>query len=295
VLALSAFVGLVIGDGALFYAFVKIGPRLAMLIMTLVPVMSAFFAWVCFDEIILPIEYLGIGITVCAIGWVVTERKTNRKPEKDKFRPAKIDPTSREFIVGVTMAFVGALGQTGNLIITKYALVDDYSELSATELRIFVSLMFLVVWTVLSGRLGSTFRKLRNKKALTQTAVGALVGPFLGIWFSYIAIEYGRIGIASTIISTSPLLLIPLSAVFLHERSSFRSLIGTAVALSGVAILCFASSLGQSGAPREEEKKEAESAWTVTEQFGSMRTTYFREWDSSPLVNDICRHPKEQV
>lgn len=41
-LLLSGFVGLFIGDLLLFQAFVVLGARLSMLIMTLVPIMTAF-------------------------------------------------------------------------------------------------------------------------------------------------------------------------------------------------------------------------------------------------------------
>lgn len=243
VLATSAVVGLVIGDGALFWAFVKIGPRLAMLIMSLVPVLTSLLAWICFGEIILPLEYLGIGITVAAVAWVVSEPKSRleRKQVKGELPPPSHAPDSREFLTGVILALVGALGQTGNLIITKYALVDEYSELSATELRILVSLVFLLVWAAARGKLVSSFRKLQHRKAFWQTSLGALIGPFLGIWFSYIAIQHGRIGIAATIISLSPLLLIPLSAMVLHEKISRRATIGTLIAMAGVAVLCLTS------------------------------------------------------
>ena len=263
VLALSAVVGLVIGDGALFYAFVLIGPRLSMLIMSLVPVLSAGFAWICFGETIANLEYYGIFLAVASVAWVVTEEKgKNDAGNQDDKQPgpvfvSKDQPDAQEriesagtpqgkFQLGLIMAFIGALGQTGNLIITKYALTDQYSTLSATEIRIVVSLSFLIAWAAFKRELLSTFRRLRDLIALSQITLGALFGPFLGIWFSYIAIEKGRIGIAATIISISPVLLIPLSAIFLKERISRQAIFGTLLALAGIAILCLAPVLGTS-------------------------------------------------
>ena len=45
-LALSSVLGLVLGDAFLFRAFVEIGPRLSMLMMATVPIISALFGWV---------------------------------------------------------------------------------------------------------------------------------------------------------------------------------------------------------------------------------------------------------
>ncbi len=237
VLALSSFLGLVIGDGALFYAFLRIGPQLAMLVMTLVPVISASFAWFCFGETILPIEFVGIAITVGAIGWVVSEPREAYKA----YRSSKGDSSQTDLgdgkLVGVGLAIVGALGQTANLIVTKYALVDGYSELSATEVRVFVSVVILAGWATVRGNLFRTLAKLTDVRAVLCTALGAFVGPFLGIWFSYIAIQNTRIGIAATIMATPPLLLIPLSAMFLHERITIRGFMGTVLAIVGVGIL----------------------------------------------------------
>ena len=47
---LSGVIGLVLGDAFLFQAFVWIGPRLSMLLMSLAPVISMIFSWVFLAE-----------------------------------------------------------------------------------------------------------------------------------------------------------------------------------------------------------------------------------------------------
>jgi drug/metabolite transporter (DMT)-like permease len=248
VLAVSSVLGLVIGDGALFFAFLRIGPQLSMLVMTLVPVISACFAWFCFGERILPVEYLGIAITVAAIGWVVSEKRnsanniatasTGDALSGDVADQAELDQqANQDFWLGIALAFVGALGQTANLVLTKYALVGGYSELSATLCRVLVAVVWLLAWTVMSGELISTFAKYKDGRALLYVAAGAFVGPFLGIWLSYIAIQKTRIGVAATIMATPPLLLLPLSAMFLHHRVTVRAVVGTVLAIVGVSLL----------------------------------------------------------
>ncbi len=229
ILFLSAFVGLVIGDGALFYAFVKIGTRLSMLIMSLVPVFSALFAWICFGEKLVVWEWLAISFSIAAIGYVVAERRSGADENKTV--------SKRNFLVGVTCALIGVLGQTGNLIITKYALVDEFSPLSATEWRIFYSFFILTLWSLARGKFVSTLKKLTDRKALVLIAAGAFLGPFVGIWLSYIAINHTRIAIASVIMATPPLLLIPLSAYFFKDQITARSVIGTCFAIAGISAL----------------------------------------------------------
>ena len=142
------------------------------------------------------------------------------------------------------LALVGALGQTANLVVTKFALTDGYSALSATEVRILIALVMLCLLASFQGELGRSVRKLSNKRAFLFVTAGAIAGPFLGIWFSYIAIQHTRIGIASTIMATPPLILIPLSAIFLGEKTSLRGWVGTLVAFAGVGVLLWQTGEG---------------------------------------------------
>lgn len=67
-LSLSSMLGLVIGDAMLFQAFVMVGARLSMLLMSTVPIMGAFLAWLLFDETLRPVEIAGIA---CGVGGIL--------------------------------------------------------------------------------------------------------------------------------------------------------------------------------------------------------------------------------
>lgn len=258
VLLVSAFVGLVIGDGALFYAFVLIGARLSMLIMSLVPVFSAVFAFICFGESLSTREFAAICFSVLAIAYVVGE---NRKDENSNVQGVE----RSNFILGVVMSLVGVLGQTGNLIITKYALVDNFSTLSATEIRILYSMLILTIWAILRGQLGAIVSHFRDRKSMLIIAAGAFVGPFVGIWLSYIAINETRVAIASVIMATPPLLLIPLSAYCFGEKMTVRSVVGTVFAFLGIAGLIWL----QGGDDPESTKPEIEKTQSTPTQVES--------------------------
>jgi drug/metabolite transporter (DMT)-like permease len=52
-----------------------------------------------------------------------------------------------------------------------------------------------------------------------------------------VAIKYARIGIASTLISTTPIFLIPISYWLFKEKITMQTILGTVIAIAGVAIL----------------------------------------------------------
>ena len=74
-LALSGIIGLVIGDSFLFRAFKDIGARISMLIMSLVPALTAAMGYVFLDESLKPLAIAGMIITIAGIAVVVLERQ----------------------------------------------------------------------------------------------------------------------------------------------------------------------------------------------------------------------------
>ncbi len=83
-LAVSGIVGLSIGDQALFVAFVHIGPRLSLVIMTTSPLFAAFFGWLALGETLDGIAWLGITMTIGGVAWVVRERPRLRRGVSDQ-------------------------------------------------------------------------------------------------------------------------------------------------------------------------------------------------------------------
>jgi len=76
-----------------------------------------------------------------------------------------------------------------------------------------------------------------NPAILAHFAGDALIGPFLGVWMSMVAVQNAPVGIASTLMALPPILLIPLSAWAFGERITGRAVVGTAVALGGAALI----------------------------------------------------------
>jgi uncharacterized membrane protein len=225
-LAVSSLLGLVLGDAFLFRAYVLIGPRLSMLLMSTVPIFSVLFGRILFNEAITPLEMGGIALAVAGIIWVITE--------------AQSDPTladRRVYRRGLLFALLGALGQVANLVTARYALVDDFPALSATLIRIAIGLVVLWGVSALRREVGYTVAQWRDRRALTALLAASFVGPFLGIWLSLVAVQHARLGIASTLMALPPVLLIPLEYAFFRHRVSRRSVAGTVIALVGVALL----------------------------------------------------------
>ncbi|MCA9929761.1 MAG: DMT family transporter [Anaerolineales bacterium] len=227
--AVSSVLGLVIGDSLLFRSFVLLGPRLSTLMMATVPIISALFGRLLFDETLTAVEISGILLTVAAVGWVVTEKRVNQS-----------DNEKRDYKRGVWFGLGGAVGQVLNLVTARYGLVGNYATVSATIIRILVAAIVLWLLAVVQGKTKQTIAQWRNRQAMQAIVAGSFIGPFLGIWLSLVAIQYTRLGIASTLMALPPIILIPVEYFVLKKPISMRGVAGTFAAIGGVALIFMA-------------------------------------------------------
>ncbi len=231
-LGLSGAIGLILGDGALFHAFLLIGPRKSMVLMTLVPVISTVAAWVLLGETLLPIEVMAILITVGGIAWVVLEREPEQSSDD-----RDTEKRTRKRILGMLLGIAGATGQALGLVAAKRGLAGSFPALSATVIRMVVAAAVIWLSTLLRGQVGPTWQALGDKRARLWLLGGAFIGPFIGVWLSLIAVRTAPVGIASTLMALSPIMLIPFDHWVFDETITPRSIMGTAVALGGAAII----------------------------------------------------------
>ena len=224
-LGLSSVLGLVLGDSLLFQAFVTVGPRLSQIMMSLVPIFSTFLAWVLFGETVSQQEFAGIALAVGGVAWVVSEPRNSS------------GVAVKHYGRGILLALGGALGQATGLIASRLGLVGDFSPLSANLIRILIAAGVLWGITAVRGQARFTIDQLKQRRVFPAILGGTIAGPVLGVWLSLIAIQLARVGIASTLMSLAPLILIPIGHILFKERVTARSVIGTLIALVGVALI----------------------------------------------------------
>ncbi len=226
-LGLSAILGLVLGDSLLFQAFVLIGTRLAMLMMTLAPVIGTLLAWVFLGETLSLLEIAAIIVTMGSVAWVVSEQRNSNSA----------DGNPRNYVIGVLCGIGGASGQALGLILSKRGMVGDFPALSASLMRLLVASVVIWLWALIQGQLRPTIEGLRIRRAQWAILGGTLVGPFMGMTLSLAAVQLAPVGIASTLMSLSPMLLLPLAHWIFKERITPRAIVGTVVAMVGVAMI----------------------------------------------------------
>jgi len=228
-LGISGLIGFAIGDAVLFEAFVLLGPRLAMLIMTLWPVFAALLAWIFLGQSMSLPRILAMTATLGGIALVVGDHSS----AADGAKPKKLT-------LGILLTLGGALGQAIGFLLSKYGLAGNYSPISANLIRVSAGTLAISLWLLLRGHLLENFLRLKDRRAFTLIGLGALSGPVLGVVLSLYAIGHAKfLGVASTLMSLSPVILLPVSVLAFKERITPTAVIGTLVTLGGATALFF--------------------------------------------------------
>lgn len=76
-----------------------------------------------------------------------------------------------------------------------------------------------------------------NISALKLTLLGSLVGPYLGITFSLLAIKSANVAIASTLMATVPIIMLPILRALYRKHFGWKGIVSAILAVAGVIVL----------------------------------------------------------
>jgi drug/metabolite transporter (DMT)-like permease len=223
-LSLSGFIGFFLGDLCLFYSYTLIGSRMAQLVMTLAPPITAFVGFVFLGERLSLLKVTGILVTVSGIFIAMLGKETG---EKLNFKvPLK----------GFLFALGGAVGQALGLVISKKG-IGNYDAMAATQIRALTGgLSFIILVTILR-RWGNVRVASKDRKGLRFVFIGSFFGPFVGVALSLYAIQHTSAGVAATLIGLVPILIIVPSSIMFKQRITLFQVIGAFISVGGCVLL----------------------------------------------------------
>jgi len=224
-LALSGLVGLVLGDYFLFKAYAIISSRIAMLIMTTVPPMTALIGWLLLGEKMSLLHFFGMFLTVGGIFLAIFSMPENGSRIRLNY-PMK----------GIIFALIGAAGQAGGLVLSKYGMAE-YDAFAASHIRIIAGMLGYALIILILRKSSLVTNALKDGKGMRAIGLGSFFGPFLGISFSLLAVKYTETGIAATIMAIVPILIIPPSVILFKEKFTWLEIAGAIISVAGVVLM----------------------------------------------------------
>jgi drug/metabolite transporter (DMT)-like permease len=111
------------------------------------------------------------------------------------------------------------------------------NPVSAALIRMMIATAFVWTSAFFLRKMPELRKTAKDKQGLKFVSGGAFIGPFLGMTLSLFAVANTEAGIAQTLLSLEPLIIIPLMWKIYGERTSRRGILGAVLAVVGVAIL----------------------------------------------------------
>ena len=230
---LSGLVGYVIGDFCLFQCYIIIGSRYGQLFMTLAPLAAALMAWVTLGQQMGAMSIVAMLVTLLGISSSVLGRGEHHKVS------LKLP------LNGVLFAIGAAVCQGVGLVLSKigmdhYEAMADMPEwlvpFSANFYRCVAGIIGFLILLYYRGEMGSLREAVHDGKGLSVATATTIFGPFVGVGFSLMAVQYTAAGIASTLMAMTPIIILLPSYWLFHEKITWRSVIGAIISVFGVSL-----------------------------------------------------------
>ena len=243
----SGVVGYFFGDWCLFNSYLTIGSRFGQLFMTLAPAFTAVFAFALIGQTLSWHSLLAMIVTMSGIAVAVTDKAGTRSGEP---LPLK----------GVLFGLGAALGQGLGLVLSKIGLdhyiadvpidilpsVRGFLPFGSNLIRCVAGLVCFSAFYFIKVEYGRRqVEKLNNtslrasfhdRRGLLAMLGAVMTGPFIGVGFSLMAVEYTAAGIASTLMATTPILILFPSRWLFGQPITPRAVLGAVVSVIGVSL-----------------------------------------------------------
>ena len=237
-LSLSGFVGYVLGDYCLFNSYIVIGSRFGQLFMTLASPFAALAAWILLGETLSWTALLGMFVCMSGIGMSVLSRGDEKRVH---FKlPLR----------GILLGIGAGAGQGVGLVLSKVGMAH-YSELVpatdevATTLIPFASTMMRAVMGLIAFSLAMAYTRqfhklpqiVHDRKAFLAGMGAVILGPFIGVSLSLMAVQMAPAGVAQTLMSLSPIFILLPSKMLYKTHITTLEVIGAIIAVAGASLL----------------------------------------------------------
>lgn len=233
----SGFMGFVFGDYCLFNAYIVMGSRFGQLFMTLASPFAAIAAWFMMGETMSLLALLGMIVTLSGIGISIM---------------GKDDAGARHLKLprkGVLLGIGAGMGQGIGLVLSKQGLMHYAAEIPAeatdvaammpfagTQIRAIMGLIGFGATLLFLGKWRNMLRFFTDVRGAAAAMGAILLGPFFGVSLSLMAVGMTNTGVAQTLMSLTPILILWPSRMMFGTKVSIQEVVGAVIAVAGASL-----------------------------------------------------------
>lgn len=219
----SGLLGIAFGDTFFFKALMYLEPRVTILLGTLGSVFTVFLSILFLRENPSLRVWAGIIVTLTGVTWVLWDHVPREKVNENRVK-------------GIIYALASALCMSLGIVLAKKG-VNENSTLQATFMRLLWAAVGLIVWGGMSHQLKKSLSPFKDTRLLRFTILSVFVIIFGGFWLFIVSLKYIDASIAVVLNSTTPLFILPMTALMMQEKITGRAILGACAAVCGIILI----------------------------------------------------------
>lgn len=224
-LLISGFIGIFVGDTALFATMRRLGPRRTGILFSLNAPITVLLGWLFLNETLSLKE--GIGCAAVFVGVVLAILFGKRKSQLHNW-----ENINGPLWIAVLLGLIAASGQAVGIIAAKPALDAGADPIAASAMRVGAAAFSLTVLSCTPIRMFKPLQPLDLKYTLIS-ALSGFLGMGLGMTLFLFALSHGESGIVATLAATSPVMILPIIWIITKERPAIMAWIGAVLVILG--------------------------------------------------------------
>ncbi|MGP1435026.1 MAG: EamA family transporter [Phocaeicola sp.] len=138
--------------------------------------------------------------------------------------------------IGLVLSKIGLDAYTAAIPAQILPEFENYLPFSANLIRCIAGFGCFALWLLISNNAGKLKTSVHDRQGMLMLGIAVIFGPFLGVGFSLMAVQYCPAGIASTLMALTPIIIILPSHWFFHDPITLKGVIGAGISVAGVAL-----------------------------------------------------------
>lgn len=228
-MVLSGFIGIFIGDTALFSCFNRMGPRQAGLLFSCHALFSAVLGYWIFSETMAGWELLGAVFVFSGVAIAIFFGK--KKTGQHDWETVK-----GSIWVAIGLGLTAALCQALGGVIAKPVMQTSVDPIAASAVRMATAFVAHCILRMMRLPIAYPTHSM-NPRILGIVALNGFLAMAVGMTLILYALQEGNVGMVALLSSTTPIMILPLLWLYTKQRPNRNAWFGAILAVIGTALI----------------------------------------------------------